>query len=710
VLSVTWARRPVTDTAPITRRPVPRVTLPPATPGRLLGLLSVAPALLATSWLVTSVPLAAFGVFHPIAASLAGLVSAVLVVPLGLRLFRRPAGAAPHWILNAPWWSVLATVAVAVGFTAFTIATHSEHVVLRRDPGAYTQIGYWLANHGGLSSTVPASAFGPSPGQLSFASPAFYQVGDLVVPQFMTGWPTLVAAAHWVAGWTGVFVLPPVVGGAAVLAVAGLAARLIGPRWAPVAALLMALAWPVLRVSQTAYSEPVALLLLTGGMCLLADLLVRTRRTDGRPHPPLRAHAFAAGLVLAGGELVRLDFGVDFALILPVVGYLWARRRPEAPYFLGAALIGAVLGILDCAVITLPYVKSNWSSVRLMIFALIGMTAVTLAVSSYLRWSGRSVRRLPGWRWVPGAALVLLTIVSGWLAIRPYVLVDHSTHDISVRTYTEQMQGWLNLPLDGTRGYVEQSLWWVQWYLGWPLIIAGMTGALLLTWRVLRGRDRRWFGALPVYLLSSLQVLLRPGITPDHPWADRRLVVEVIPGIILFGLWATARTVRLARAQAARGNVGPFTRRAARAVPAVVGAVLVGVFVAPMAVAAAPVAAERTELGEVAAIRQVCGALRPTDTVLVVDSLWTPMIRAQCGLPVAQLVTVNPDTIARAAQSIRDAGRSPVLAASEEDELTNWKLVPTRVVVLHTRQDQHQLLRRPDGTSPLDLEFWMARL
>src|SRR5205814_1763397 len=86
----------------------------------------------------------------------------------------------------------------------------------------------------------------------------------------------------------------------ATVAIAGLAARLVGPRWAPVAALLAACAWPVLRVSQTPYSEPLALVLLAGGLCLLTDVL-----TAGRPGAGARAihrQAFVAGLVLAGGE------------------------------------------------------------------------------------------------------------------------------------------------------------------------------------------------------------------------------------------------------------------------------------------------------------------------------------------------------------------------------------------------------------------------
>jgi hypothetical protein len=245
----------------------------------------------------------------------------------------------------------------------------------------------------------------------------------------------------------------------------------------------------------------------------------------------------------------------------------------------------------------------------------------------------------------------------------------------------------------------------VSWYLGWPLIVAGLAGTVLLTWRLLRGRERRWAAALLVFVGSTIQTLARPGITPDHPWADRRLVVEVIPGLILFGLWATARLIRLARAAVARRPVPGW----ARAVPAAGFLAVVAVFLTPVVAAAAPVAADRTEVGEVAAVRTVCGSLQPNDTVVVVDGLWTPTIRGQCRLPVAQLADPTPDTIAQAARSIRSAGRVPVIAAAGPKELADHGLAPQQVVSLHTRQDQRQLLQRPNGTDPFLLEFWIAR-
>ena len=87
------------------------------------------------------------------------------------------------------------------------------------------------------------------------------------------------------------------------------------------------------------------------------------------------------------------------------------------------------------------------------------------------------------------------------------------------------------LPVDGSRNYAEQSVRWASWYVGWPALALAASAAVLLTWRAVRGdRDAgRWALGLGVPLVSALTVLEQPAITPDHPWADRRLVPTVLP-------------------------------------------------------------------------------------------------------------------------------------------------------------------------------------
>jgi len=53
---------------------------------------------------------------------------------------------------------------------------------------------------------------------------------------------------------------------------------------------------------------------------------------------------------------------------------------------------------------------------------------------------------------------------------------------------------------------------------------------------------------------------------------------------------------------------------------------------------------------------------------------------------------------------------TPVIAGSQLDSPVPLGLITSVVVELNSREDQKQLVNRPDGTDPLFLQFWMARV
>ncbi|WP_433061519.1 hypothetical protein [Dactylosporangium sp. CS-033363] len=712
-----------------------RRTAPGAGAGRLLQFATVLPVLAVTGWLLVAVPLAALGAFHRWTVLPAAVISALVLLKLA-----RPALLAVR-VRPAPWWASAATLAIAVAFAAVAVATHSEQAVLHRDAGTYAQIGLWLSGHPGLTSPVPADAFGTAADEVTFAHPGFYERDGRIVPQFMTGWPTLLAAAHWFGGWTGMFMLPGLIGGLAVLAVAGLAARVAGPRWAPVAALLLAAAWPMLRVSQTTYSEPLAALMLAGGLALLLD--------GWRGRRPMLLGL--AGLVLAGGELVRLDMGVDFALVLPALGWWWLRRQPGVLAFAAGAAVGGGLGYLDARYVTWPYVQVNWESARLMVALLLASAGATVLGVLMLRTrrttkldphgtgapvlgNRRAARldphgtgapalenhrspdprgrgapvlenhRRPGPRGTGAPVLgsrrtvrldprwaVALVVAGGLLlAARPWIYTDRSITAVNTMDYVASHQERLGLPVDGARGYAEQSLSWVAWYFGWPALVLAWGGLMAAVSGVLRGRQWIMLPVLLVYGGSAAATLLRPAITPDHPWADRRLVVEVLPAVVLLAVVALAG---LARIRLRR----PWL------------ALLLVLAAGPALWVTVPLAPLRTEVGEPYAAAKVCRSLRPDDTVIMVDTQWAPTVRNQCGLPVAALPDPTVDRMRMVAAAVRAAGRDPVLLSTSTLPLLPYGLPLERVVFQDELEDQHQLVRRPDGVDPRLLECWLVR-
>ncbi|MCX9190249.1 hypothetical protein C3Y87_02225 [Carbonactinospora thermoautotrophica] len=678
---------PIPETRP-PQVPVARSGEGPRAAGTGLSWLAGGPTLLVTAWLLVALPLLLAGQYRPwLAGALFVPVAAVLLY-----------GAARLFAPSGHRWPALLTVLVAVAFTAVAVATHAEHVIIRRDPGSYAQFAYWLARHGSLPIPGDLEAFGGPDPALTLESPAYFQRGDRIVPQFMAGFPLLAALGHWLGGWTGLLVTPAVLGGLALLAMGGLTGRLVGPRWAPLGALALGLAFPVLNAARATYSEAPALLLTLGGLWLLTEAV--------RPEAS-RWLAGLAGLVLGLVLLVRVDFAREIMLLLPVIGWLATRRAcgqaelagRALPFALGLA-VGAAYGVVDGVVLSWPYLQLIKGSLVPLLYlfgaALVVVTLGVVAVNRGVRLPARLTRRVPD---VAAAGVVLLGV---FFVIRPYVQTVHGVKDVETQKYVRGLQTALKLPLDGSRSYDELSLYWVAWWVGWPLLVLTLLGAALLTRRVLRGTEPGWVAPLVVFLGSIVLTLWRPGITPDHPWADRRLVGLVLPGVVLFAVWAAAWLA------------GRFLTRRPRWLVATAGLAGVGVFVVPAAVATAPLVPHRTEAGEVRAVERVCAAFRPGDVAIVVGQRgwqeWPQVIRGVCGVPAGVVKQNTPSEVRRIAAKARAAGRNPVVVTGNEDPgVLLWVAGTARQVVrLETREHTHQLVRRPRSTDRIQVVFWMA--
>ena len=319
-----------------------------------------------------------------------------------------------------PWWAVAGVIAVAAAFGAHQLIYHSQQIIVERDPASYMQFAYWIAHHGSLPIPQARAAFGGTHQLLHFDSLAFYQVGGSVVPQFMAGLPMVVAAGFW-AGGVGVAAgVPPLLGACAVLTFGGLAARLAGPRWAPLAALVLALSLPEQFTSRSAYSEPLAQILFLGGLCLVIDSLA----AEGRA---ARVLAALGGLALGLTLVVRIDGLSDILPVIPYCGILLLSRRRQAVPLLVGLVAGALYGAVDGLVLSRPYLATISSSLK-PLAAAVAVVAVVTAVVVVVRWR----RGLPEIRsdWLPNAAAALAVLILIGLAVRPYLQpVRHRSAD-----------------------------------------------------------------------------------------------------------------------------------------------------------------------------------------------------------------------------------------------------------------------------------------
>jgi hypothetical protein len=687
-------------------------------PGAVLAWASVGPALVVAGWLAAVYPLAYAGRATPALALLAAAPAVALVLVAARRLPPVP---------GATWGPVLGTLAVAVAFTGYTLAHSAGHLVLRRDPAVYGLLARWIADSGALLVPARLDLIGTTDAVVTATAPGLYRAGgDDLSAQFMSGTALTFAPAGWVGGWGAILSMPALVGGCGVLAVAGLAARLLGPRWAPAAAAALALTQPMLLTARSTYSEPLAQLLLFAGACLLLDAVRRRSR-------PLAA---LAGLLIGLDLLVRIDAVREIALLLLVVGWLALRRHPGWwPLALGT-LAGVAYGVVDGFGPAEPYLRDLSSRIR-PAAAAIAAAAVLAAVVVPLG------RRLTPWllarAWWPrartaaaGLATAGVAGVLAWLLLRPLVFEGRGT--AAAWKFIEVLQREQGLPIDGQRSYAEQSVRWTSWYVGWPVLALAAVAAVLLTWRAVRG-DRAagwWALGLGLPLGSALSVLDNPSITPDHPWADRRLVPTVLPAALLLALWTVAALARAARAAGTADDGGPGNegasgrRRRPRLSPAAsraaaVAVVVVGLLLVlvPAETGSRPLRDTRTEAGEPAAVDRACAAFAPGDVALLVDARarqeWTAVLREACGVPAFGLPGQATDRSATrgevtdVAARIRAAGHRPVLVAQSAEPLPRLTGRPARQVVdLDTAEHQRLLRSVPRELDPLSIELWLA--
>jgi hypothetical protein len=697
----------------------------PGLGGQAFGIVTVLPAVVLVGWLVPGLALLMAGRFLPVPMVLIAAPVAVGLLMLIARFMPRswPAtGPVREGERNpAAWWGLAGTVVVAVGFMAWQLAMNSPQLIVSRDPGANIQFGFWIAGHGSLPITASLAAFGGNHPGLTFSSFGFLSHGPDIVPSVMAGTPVTLSAGLWVHGLPGAAALGPLTGALALLAAGGLTGRLAGPAWAPAGALLLALTVPEIYTSRSAFSETLVQALLFAGLSLVVDSLSR--------HTLRRSASLAALGGVALGLTVAVWIGA-LLMLLPAIlfiGALIAGRRPQALPFTAGLLAGAGLGAASGIVLTRAAATAATPSLFTIALIAAGFAAVTLAAAAVgaiglvRKRAGRLLAARP-LRWLPEAGVVVVAGLVIAFAVRPYVQTVRG----GPNPYVGYLQRVMRLPVEPGRLYSERSLYWLIWYLGVPALLLGAAGLAVLTRRCLRalftwrdpgGLARVW--ALPVAIFgwALVAVLWHPGTVPDQPWASRRLVPVVLPGLAVMAVWACARLTANARRRGA-GRFAISTATACFVAALVIPPAAITFGIGPwrsaqpsVRVALAGLASQRAGGGELSAVRSLCSAIPANSSVIMVDQTaahgFAPLIRGMCGLPVGIVPAASQADVEQVIGGIARAGRHPVLMAAAPAELTRWG-ASRQVFNLPTQQDAHVLTQPPTSTWPVRYALWMA--
>ncbi len=677
-----------------------------ATAGWLLTRVVVTAAI----WLVLGALACGFlalaGVWEPLVAGITLLVLFAVAARLAALVPGQP----------LPVGSATALAIIALAAMVGAGVTHGEQVLPRRDSGSNLQAAIELAHgHERPVDIAAGSVGGPEAlavEGVTLASPAFYEIGTDarpgIQPQFPIGPSAWYSVAWWVAGSTGAFWAPAILFGLAVLGVGLLGSVLAGPRWGPLAALATALCFPLLHVARSTYSEPLALPVVVAAMLAVSQA---ARCAGIADVAGARGAAAVGGGLLGGMVLLRVDGLREAILVIPVVALAAAQRQAHARPLAVATGLMAVLGLAVTWATSSEYLASIAGS----LVPLLALGAGVALLGGVLVWVCRRGGSLPAFAaaWFPVALATLIAAVGLALASRPlWQTVRQSAADPGARVVAglQLRQG---LPVDGGRTYAEQTVVWMSWWIGPAALVLALVAATVLAHRAgtawVGGRELpSWLGPAFVGVGSTLLTLYRPGITPDHPWADRRLVIA-LPTVILLVVAAAAVASRWSTSRRL-----PFTVVSLGST-AVSLAMLV-----PAGLATWPHATQRVEHGELAAVDRVCAAFRPGDVALMADSRaaneWPQVLRGYCGVPALSTTSglrnddgAFRDAVAHIETAVSRSGKRLVLVAADTPQvLTDLGAAPRAAVDVTVLEDERLLERRPDGLVSLPIQVWLG--
>lgn len=465
----------------------------------------------AALWSIPLLTLVILGEYQP--ESL-GALGWLLVAGLLVTWIRRRNGSRPRAPQLSKWdWLVVAgVIAAAVLGGIFP----SDPFASGADMNTYASHAIYIAHHGGLGIANPWPPGDAPPAGFTGYPGVYFTNGSLTV-QFAHLFPAWLAQAFSVGGFDALVRLNLIIGVFALLAIYGLAKRLVSSNYAAIAVLFLAFNPAQMWVARQALTEIPAQLFVWSGLLLLLHYL------DGGP----RHFALWAGALLGASAFIRIDafLLIPFLLLGHALWNVATGRYVDRPswrpiYLSSMPLFGVAFATY--VLFSRPYLDSLLTQV-LMIAALTVVSVVVLGLTRSKRVVQVGESLLNNRTFVFGALGLLAVITFYAYFIRP-ILPPFAIVDVPGAAF------------DGQRSYIEDSLANLGRYLTPGVVWAALLGWSLVFLGVCR-RHKVQASAVPllVVLMGIAAIYIwKQSVFPDHFWAIRRYVPEIIPGMVVF--------------------------------------------------------------------------------------------------------------------------------------------------------------------------------
>lgn len=432
--------------------------------------------------------------------------------------------------------NIICDLLVLIGVVAwggYNMMLTSQHVLTSRDPATYAVASSWLSQHESFKQPDTGTFSGVQGVHANSAGFAADTKEGMMYPQGQHALPALLGSIGKFVGPDMVLHFNVLFGMTSLLAVYCFARIFMKARWAMLGAAVMALTLPLIYFSRDTYTEPLALTFTFGGLALIA--LAQKRRS-------LWLWGIA-GLVFSSSLLARIDaylalVGVAAFLVVYVALAKADRKKrlAEAGMFAVPTVGVGILAWLDLKLLSPSYYESTESLVTLELAALVAVIAtglvgigVTILFPKVLPWLHAATKR-----WRAGLAATVILVAGIVMATLP---LWYEPMGQQVNGVVAEIQQEMGVEVEA-RKYTEFAGYWVSWYIG-PIIAAlGVAGLAYAAFRSMHDKSLLWLCALFVIIGTAVVYFIQPSITPDQIWASRRMLPVIMPGVVVFGVYA----------------------------------------------------------------------------------------------------------------------------------------------------------------------------
>jgi hypothetical protein len=632
-----------------------------------------------------------------LALSILGILSTPAVLAIAIVAGGTAAALTARAVLSHPttessrarsrWWA--AAIAVAVAASVWNGVNHAQHLVVERDPGVYLVTAKWLSDHRGLYIDGPTGAFEDEAG-IRPAGAGFYGARgkDGLDAQFAHLTAAIVGGSARIGGDIFLFVTNALLGGIALVVVFAVAATLMQPRWAFLAIAGLAASFPFVYFSRDLYSEPLAMITLFGGFFVWELAGVSSRPLLG----------LVAGALIGASCAARID---GFISVVPATGafalYAAGRGAPgeQGPPLrrVGIAALVAMAAVAALGWFDVRYFSTSYYNAALRPrfgSLLVGAVVVGLAVAL----ASRLVWRRDGSALTPLAkgGLALASLVAGATALwARFIRPDGAAVEAAVAAVAAAVDAESRRQASSVA--YNQTMEWLEWYLGPVVLALGIAGLIALVWKGLQSRGPRsslLFSALVA--TTTIAYLHNPNIYLDQVWAMRRFLPLTLPGLLVAAAWVLAELVRRWRGPRWFSTTGW-----------VAGAL---VFVLPAALVTWPLRDTRVEVPMRQGVDAVCDAAGPNAAILVAgpghNVITLPdSLRAFCGVPTGGAVDISAADVLRLQDEWAQEGRDLVVVSASPDPYPGLVAHENvHVFGAPLRHPDHPLTSRPSRIEP----------